>query len=141
MTTIRVTDATTDKRTRSIRVSATAYSHLVEVASQLGMSISFTANHLIAEGRVRAVVATTDRGSRSVRISPAAYHHLVEVSRQMDLSISYTAHLLITNGTKETVEDALLARARQCSAIGPEKAAETTKRLIRTNAELFRRLS
>ena len=107
----------------------------------MGTSISFTANLLITDGTVRAVVATTDGGSRSIRISPAAYYHLVDVSRQMDLSISYTAHLLITSGTKETIENALLARARQRPVIGPERAAETTKRLIRANTELFRRLS
>ena len=141
MTAIRVTDATTDKRARSIRISSAAYSHLVEVAWQTGTSISFAANLLITHGAVRVVVATTDGDSRSIRISPAAYHHLVDLARQMDLSISYAAHLLITSGTKETIEDALLTRARERPVIGPDRAAETTKRLIRTNAELFRRLS
>ncbi len=103
--------------------------------------ISFTANLLIAEGTVRTAVATTDGESRSIRISPAAYQHLVGISRQMSLSISHAAHLLITGGTKETIEEALLARARQRSAIGPEQAADTAKRLIRTNTDLFRRLS
>ena len=103
--------------------------------------ISFTANLLIAEGAVRTAGATTDGDSRPIRISPAAYHHLVGISRQMNLSISRAAHLLIISGTKETIEDALLVRARQRPAIGPETAAETAKRLIRTNTDLFRRLS
>lgn len=141
MTPVRVTDATTDKRARTIRISSAAHSHLVEVARQMDIGISFTANLLIAEGTVRTVVATTDGDSRSIRISPAAYHHLVDISRQMNLSISRAAHLLITSGTKETIEDALLARARQGPAIGPETAAETAKRLIRSNTDLFRRLS
>ena len=107
----------------------------------MGTTISFAANLLIIHGTVRVVAATTGENSRSIRISPAAYNCVVDRARQMDLSISYTAHLLITSGTKATIEDALLARARQPPVIGPEKAAETTKRLIRTNAELFRRLS
>ena len=130
MTSVRVTDATTDERARSIRISSAAYSHLVEVARQLDTGISFTANLLIAAGTVQTVVATTDGDSRSIRISPAAYHHLVGISRQLNLNMSQAAHLLITSGTKETIEDALLARARQ-----------TAKRLIRTNTDLFRRLS
>ena len=130
MASVRVTDATTAKRARSIRISSAAYAHLVDVARQMGTSISFAANLLITYGAVRCVVATTDGDSRSVRIPPAAYHRLVDLARRMDLSISCTAHLLITSGTKATIEDALLRRAR-----------ETTKRLIRTNDELFRRLS
>ena len=90
---------------------------------------------------VRATDATTDERARSIRISPAAYHHLVGISRKLSLSISRAAHLLIISGTKETIEDALLAHARRHPAIGPERAAETAKRLIRTNADLFRRLS
>ena len=106
----------------------------------MGTSLAFAANLLITHGAVQVVAATTDRNSRSIRISPAAYHHLVDLARQMDLSISYTAHLLITSGTRETIEDALLTRARR-SVIGPDRAAETAKRLIRTNDDLFRRLS
>ena len=138
---VRATDATTDERARSIRISSAAYSHLVEVARQLDTGISFTANLLIAEGTVRTVGATAAGDSRSIRISPAAYHHLVGISRKLSLSISRAAHLLITSGTKETIEEALLARGRRRSVIGPERAAETAKRLIRTNADLFRRLS
>ena len=106
----------------------------------MGTSLAFAANLLITHGAVQVVAATTDRNSRSIRISPAAYHRLVDMARKLDLSISYTAHLLITSGTKETVEDALLTRARR-SAISPDRAAETAKRLIRTNDDLFRRLS
>ena len=141
MTSVRVTDATTDERARSIRISSAAYSHLVEVARQLDTGISFTANLLIAAGTAQTVVTTTDGDSRSIQISPAAYHRLVYISQQMSLSISRAAHLLIISGTKETIEDALLAHARQHPAIGPERAAETAKRLIRTNTDLFRRLS
>ena len=104
-------------------------------------SITLAANLLITHGSVRAAVTSTDGDSRSIRIPPAAYAHLAEVARQMDLSISCTAHLLITSGTKETIEDALLTRARRRSVIGPDRAAETARRLIRTNDELFRRLS
>ena len=104
-------------------------------------SIGFAANLLITYGAVRRQVATTDGDSRSIRIPPAAYDHLADMARQMSLSISCTAHLLIMSGTKETIEDALLTRARRRSVIGPDRAAETAKRLIRTNDELFRRLS
>ncbi len=129
MTSVRVTDATTDDRTRSIRISSAAYSHLAEVARQLDTGISFTANLLIAEGTVRTVGATADGDSRSIWISPAAYHHLVGISRKLSLSISRAAHLLIISGTKETIEDALLARAHRHAAIGPGRAAETATRL------------